>query len=162
MTCVSWVRSECLCQLSGLHTPALWLAHCCLPHPSVHSPVLHLHRSKLSVSRDRLFHKVKSWDYFVSWPESQSLFTDGHSDTFNSQLWHELFHSDNVSWPTENNESRAVNGSYSPSVKFLRRVKIAEMTWENLGLIWLLSGQPHPTPSGSNPALQYAYMIFIT
>lgn len=114
--------------------------------PCVSSPRLHFQGCKLSVSQDSLFYKVKSLDYFAPWPESQSLSADGHSDTFKSKLWNEHVHSNNVSWPMENNESRAVNGSYSSSVTFLQRSENHEMTWKNLGIIWLLSAQQLPQP----------------
>lgn len=138
-----------LSQLGFLRTP---FAVCAVyprltpADPCVSSPRLHFHGCKISASQDSLFYKVKSLDYFAPWPESQSLSADGHSDTFKSKLWNEHFHSYNVSWPMENNESRAVNGSYSSSVMFLQRSENHEMTWKNLGIIWLLSVQQHPQP----------------
>lgn len=131
---------------------------CCLltsnssRHPS--SPRLHFHGFKLSVSQDSLFYKVKSWDDFAPWPESQFLFADGHSDTFKSRLWNKHFHSDNVSWPMEKNESRVVNGSYSSSVTFLQR---SEKSWNDLEELpnHLASLSPAaPTATGSSPAFQ--------
>lgn len=130
--------------------------------PCVSSPRLHFQGCKLSVSQDSLFYKVKSLDYFAPWPESQSLSADGHSDTFKSKLWNEHVHSNNVSWPMENNESRAVNGSYSSSVTFLQR---SEKSWndlEELGNHLASLSSAAPTATGSNPAFQYVYVIFIT
>lgn len=141
-------------QLSHLPTP-----NSPTPPPHISWTVLHFHCCKLSVSSDTLFYKVKSWDYFVSWPESQSLFTDGHLDTFNFTLWSKHFCSDNVSWPMENNEYRAVNGSHSPSVKFLQRSENCEMTCKNLGIARLLSDQQNPQLWLQSPN---TYMIFIT